>query len=89
MTRKTEQVDDSSAETDSRIPNARDQASPFSISITGVITQKRFRKNSKPLSKPRRFFPITVSKTVSMKIFTGYPIIKVMVEQNRFIVGFY
>ena len=89
MTRKTEQVDDSSAETDSRIPNAQDQASPFSISITGVITQKRFRKNSKPLSKPRRFSPITVSKTVSMKIFTGYPIIKVMVEQNRFIVGFY
>lgn len=41
MTRKTEQVNDSSAETDFRIPNARDQASPSSISLICVITENR------------------------------------------------
>lgn len=40
-----------------RLTLASHQASPVSISLIGVITQKRFRKNSKPLSKPRRFFP--------------------------------
>lgn len=55
-----------------------------------VLLRKRgFEKTRNLFQNPGDFSPITVSKTVSMKNFTGYLIIKVMVEQNRFIAGFY
>lgn len=55
-----------------------------------VLLRKRgFEKIRNLFQNPGDFSPITVSKTASMKIFTGYPIIKMMTEQNRFIAGIY
>ena len=55
-----------------------------------VLLRKRgFEKIRNLFQNPGDFSPITVSKTASMKNFTGYTIIKIMTEQNRFIAGFY